>query len=128
MTWTYDDPSANDRDKVRLLIGDTDQTDQLLSDEEITYLLDEWGTVYLAAARAAKVIAAKFSRQADKSVGDLRISLSQKAQMYMSLANDLERLAMTTSVYPSWEEPEEDARFEVGMMENDSTLTGEDDD
>ncbi|MBW2672586.1 MAG: hypothetical protein JRD89_04105 [Deltaproteobacteria bacterium] len=128
MTWSYDSTLPTDKDKVRFHIGDTDQSDQLLQDEEISYLLGETTNVLLAASRAAKAIAARFSRQADKAVGDLRISLSQKAQAYMSLAADLEKRALTSSACPTWQKPEEDARFELGMMENDSVLADEDDD
>jgi len=126
MTWSYNTSLATDKDKVRFYIGDTDTNDQLLQDEEINFLLAEMSNVLLAAAHAAKAIAAKFSRQADKAVGDLRISLSQKARAYMSLAADLEKRALTSSAYPTWQEPEEDARFELGMMENDSVIADED--
>jgi len=127
MTWSYNTSLATDKDKVRFYIGDTDQTDQLLQDEEISFLLTEMSNVLLAAAHAAKAVAAKFSRQADKAAGDLRVSLSQKAQAYMSLAADLEKRATTALTYPTWQEPEEDARFELGMMENDSVIASEDD-
>jgi len=128
MTWSYDSSLATDKDKVRFYIGDTDTNDQLLQDEEISFLLAEVSNVLLAAAHAAKAIAAKFSRQADKAIGDLRISLSQKARTYMTLAADLEKRALTSSAYPTWQEPEEDARFEIGMMENISVIADEDDD
>jgi len=126
MTWSYDTSLTEAKDKVRFYIGDTDTNDQLLQDEEINFLLTETQNVLQAASRAAKALAAKFSRQADKAVGDLRISLSQKAQAYMSLAADLEKRALTSSAYPTWQEPEEDARFELGMMENDSVIADED--
>ena len=45
MSWEYQGPSASDKDEVRFLIGDTDVEDQLLSDEEIQYLVDTWLTV-----------------------------------------------------------------------------------
>jgi len=128
MTWSYDTSLVIDKDKVRFYIGDTDTDDQLLQDEEINFLLAESSNVLLAASRAAKAIAAKFSRQADKAVGNLRISLSQKAQAYMTLATDLEKRALTSSVCPAWQEPEESARFELGMMENDSVISEEVDD
>jgi len=127
MTWSYDSTLPTDTDKVRFHIGDTDETDQLLQNEEINYLLSETTNVLLAASRAAKTVAAKFSRQADKTVGDLRISLSQKAKAYMALAADLEKRALTSSACPTWQEPEEDARFELGMMENNSVIAEEDD-
>lgn len=98
MSWSYNSNLATDKDKVRLLVGDTDTTDQLLQDEEINYLLTETGNVLLAASRAAKAIAAKFSRQANKTVGDLRIDLSQKAEAYHKLADNLEQRAKSVSV------------------------------
>jgi len=127
MVWSYNSELTTDKDKVRFYIGDTDQTDQLLQDEEINSLLTKTTNVLLAAVHAAKAIAAKFSRQADKSVGDLRISLSQKAQTYMALAADLEKRALTSSTCPTWQEPEKEARFEIGMMESNSVITGGDD-
>lgn len=90
MSWGYDsDPSGSTRDAVRLMIGDTDIDDQLIQDEEIAYFLDQEGTTHMAAARAADAIAAKFSRQADKKVGDLSIAASQRAKAYRDLAADL---------------------------------------
>ena len=39
MAWTYDgDPSANARDAIRFLIGDTDTNDQLLADAEVAWV------------------------------------------------------------------------------------------
>jgi len=127
MVWSYNSALTTDKDRVRFLVGDTNESDKLLQDEEIEYLLTETTNVLLVASRAAKAIAARFSRQADKAVGDLRISLSQKAQAYMVLAADLEKRALTSSACPTWQEPEEDTKFEIGMMENDSYLTEGDD-
>lgn len=92
MTWTYGgDPSANSRDAVRFLIGDTDTTDQQISDEEIAYLLSTEGSdVNRAAARAVRSIMAKYARLVDKSVGDLRVSYSQRLAAYKELASELE--------------------------------------
>jgi hypothetical protein len=56
MTWTYVGPATSDRDKVRFLIQDVETTRQLLSDEEIAWLLTEWADVYDAAANAAEVL------------------------------------------------------------------------
>ena len=86
MTWTYSSPASGDRDKVRTYIGDTDTNDQLLSDEQITYALEEEASIRAAAALAAEWIAALFSRKADKSVGDLSIAYTRRAEQYMALA------------------------------------------
>lgn len=88
MSWSYN-PGASTRDWVRFRIGDTDTTDQLLSDEEINAALSDEGNQYAAAAVCAEAIAGTFAREADKSVGPLSISASQKAAMYAKLAQRL---------------------------------------
>ena len=101
MTWTYSgDPAANARDAIRFLIGDTDTDDQLLSDEEIAWVNTEasgtaTGTtaLYDAGARCCLAIASKLAREADKSIGDLSVSLSQRAGAYREQAAHLKGLS-----------------------------------
>ena len=109
MAWTYGgDPSANARDAIRFLIGDTDTNDQLLNDDEIAWLNSEvTGSttattgVYAAAYRACLTIASKFSREADKSVGDLSIHAQQKAKAYREQALELKTLVMREGGVPT---------------------------
>jgi hypothetical protein len=90
MTWTYGgDPSASDRDEVRFLVGDTDTTEQLVTNEEIAYAILKSSNNQLAAACIANALAAKFARKADKSVGDLSITYSQQAKQFRELAAQL---------------------------------------
>lgn len=91
MAWSYINPAANNKDKVRFLVGDTDSTDQLVTDEEITWAL-EGSTIYSAASTIAQSISAKFSRLADKDVDDLSIKYSQIAKAYMDKAISLKKL------------------------------------
>lgn len=94
MAWTYSgDPSQSDLDMVRWLVGDTDKTDQLALDEEIDAALDRYGSPDRAAAHIARGIAAKFARLFDKAAGDVRKSLSQKAENYKNLADELDASA-----------------------------------
>lgn len=88
MSWSYN-PGASTRDWVRFRIGDTDTADQLLSDEEINSALTREGNEYKAAAVCADAIAGKFAREADKRVGPLAISASQKSERYTTLAAQL---------------------------------------
>lgn len=88
MSWDYA-PGSRDLDWVRFTIGDTDSTDELLQNEEIDAALTNEGNKYSAAAVCADALAAKFSRQADKTVGPLQIRASQKAERYAKLAKDL---------------------------------------
>lgn len=91
MTWTYSgNPSSTNRDAVRFLVGDTDNTDQLVTDEEIAYMLAEEGSASMAAARVCRSLASKFARYMDQSVGDLNVSYSQRYRQYTELANRLE--------------------------------------
>jgi hypothetical protein len=99
MSWSYSgDPSLSSRDKVRFLIGDTDDTDEQLQDEEIDAMLaDNSSEPYAAAIACAYVLAAKYSRRADRSVGDLSISYNQIGDSYRKLATQLKSQAATSS-------------------------------
>lgn len=91
MTWTYGgNPATSNRDWVRWRVGDTDTTDQLQTDEEITAALTVYGSKYKAAASVARAIAAKFSRKADTDMGQLSIRHSQKAKAYLELAAEID--------------------------------------
>jgi len=91
MTWTYgNDPANSTRDELRLLVGDTDTSDQLLTDEEVAYYLAGNGDDALAAAPAAcEGIAAHYSRQTDTVNQGLSVNASKRAAAYLTLANDL---------------------------------------
>lgn len=96
MTFTYSgDPSTSTRNYVRFLIHDTDSTDALFSDEELNYVISEWGgDAYKSARECAEILIARFSRLADsssKSVGDISVSESYSGKIahYKELANNL---------------------------------------
>ena len=101
MAWTYGgDPAANARDAIRFLCGDTDTNDQLLNDAEVAWVNNQLTgsdtattALYNAAYRCCLLIASKFSRLADQSVGDLKVSMSQKAKAYRTQATELLELA-----------------------------------
>lgn len=109
MTWSYSgDPASSEKDAVRFLVGDTDTNDQLLSDEEIDYVIVEsGGSKYQSAHDAAYAIASKFSRMAQsKSVGDLSISYADRAKAYFELANELLELGARREVPTWWASPD----------------------
>ena len=90
MTFTYTgDPSVSNRDKVRFLIGDTISAEPHFQDEEIAWMLGEWGgDVYQASRAACEVLSGRYAHKAQvsKSVGDLSISESYGAQSASFLA------------------------------------------
>lgn len=102
MTWTYNPAalSANTKDQVRLLVGDTEVNDPLLQDEEITYILTLESGVQYAASRACETIAALFGRKVTTAVGDLKVSQEKKYEHYLELAADLRRRAAMNDMMP----------------------------
>ena len=108
MTWTYSgDPNASARDAIRFLVGDTDTTEQLLSDEEIAWIniqasgsATATDSLYECGHRACHAISAKFARQADKQIGDLQVQLSQRAAAYRAMADDLRQMSLRENTVP----------------------------
>lgn len=83
MSWTYsNNPAASDLDAVRFTIGDTDIGDQLVSDEEVTYLLLQGGSPLYASILATENLACKFARQADCKVGEVSRSAGKIAEHF----------------------------------------------
>lgn len=101
MTWTFGgDPSASARDHVRMLIGDIDVNDQLVTDELIEAVLAlEGNNVYLAAAKVCRSLVARFSRDVDTSVDGVSDSASQRVRHFRDLAADLAREAGKQAIF-----------------------------
>lgn len=94
ITWSYSgNPADSELDSVRFLVGDTDEKDQLINDEEIEFLLSLETNLYKASAKVAESIAGKFSRFADQSIGDYSISYSDLSDKYFALAESLRSTA-----------------------------------
>ncbi len=124
MTWTYGgSPSTSTRDELRLLVGDTDTNDQLLTDAEVSYFLAKNSSVRLASAMACRAIVAKLSRQVDFSLGELSKSLSQKVKHFTQLAKELEAEAGRYSF--SSTTPSVGVLTDTGTMPNDYKVTDE---
>ena len=91
ITWSYEGyPADNTKDEVRFLVRDTDTTEQLLSDEEIYYLLSIFPNPIASAAMGCETLSSKFARDAsEKTVGDLKINLTEKAKSFRDQATRL---------------------------------------
>lgn len=90
MSWDYDPSHSSTRDWIRWRVGDTVESDQLQSNEEIAAALAENGNKYKAAIAVCKAIAAVFARRVRKAVGPLRIDAQQQYEHYVQLARDLQ--------------------------------------
>lgn len=104
MSWSYVGPASSAKDQVRFLIGDTTGTPvsmQILSDEEIEWLLSQYNDSPIQAAiRACETVIAKFSRMSDETVGSISIRFSQRAQGYRDLIADLKTRIATEDCTP----------------------------
>lgn len=92
MGWSYGaNPAGSALDAVRVKIGDTDPTAQLLADEVILYVLDQHGqNVARAAVELMWSIAASLFRNISKAVGPLRLEKQQAYEHAVQLAQQLE--------------------------------------
>ena len=98
MAWSYDPTNldtttVNGRlNSVRLLLGDTVETDQQAQDEEVIFALSQTNNnVYFAAAWVARIVASKYARNVDVQLdGALSANYSDLATKYTSLADSLE--------------------------------------
>lgn len=109
MSWSYDPTNltttttAGQINSVRLLIGDVDTADQQVQNEEITFALDQnRSNIYLAGAMLCGILAAKYSREADFSLGNGALSedSSNKAKAYIKLQTSLRSQATRSGVLP----------------------------
>lgn len=119
MSWTYsENPASSTRDQLRFLIQDTDIQDQLLSDGELDYLLTSEGSALSAAARAAEILVARFSKEMDEKVGGVSVNFSQRAESYRKLMADLKRRIALKSAMP----------YAGGISQSDKDARATDDD
>lgn len=101
MTWSYDptDASTNEKDAIRLEVGDTDSQAWLLADEEIVWAISQERNFWAAAARCAEMISRVFLRRMDVKLGrSLMITYTKAAEQYMNMARMLRAKAMGSVV------------------------------
>lgn len=91
---------ASELDQVRLMVGDTDMSDPLLSDEEVGVFLTDrsitvdgttTANVIAAAADAAQAIAAKFARDYTFSEDGQSFNRAERVNHYRTLSESLRR-------------------------------------
>lgn len=90
MSWSYD-PSrlaTSTLMQVRLEIGDTSSTAQLLQDEEVEQCIATEATMWGAAARCCEIISRSFLRKADVRIGrgGTMLTYSTQAKQYSEMA------------------------------------------
>lgn len=84
--------ASADLDRVRAKIGDTDNTDYMLTDAEIQTHIADWpDNLDLAAANAAEAIAAKYARDFTFQADGQTFNRRERVLHYMDLSKSLRR-------------------------------------
>ncbi len=117
MSWTYNpgEIASSPLYQVRNIIGDIEEDDPLLQDEEILYALTEVSAdVIRASIICCERIASRYMKKSGFKLGPYSIDLSSRADVYTNLANQLKN-KVASSGGPSWT-GSRPAAFDVGMM------------
>ena len=95
MTFSYNDADlSTDLNKVRRLINDVNSSSPFFTDEEVGFFIESDSNVFGAASIASRALASKFASGVNKTVGKLKIDLSDKFKHYDALANQLAGMAL----------------------------------
>lgn len=105
MAWSYDTTKLDTTTVlgrtyvVRLLIGDTQEDDPQLQNEEIDFSLNQGNNnVYQSAIYCCRLLASKYSRMVNTQLdGALQAEYSDRARQYITLAIQLGELAKSAT-------------------------------
>lgn len=89
MAWTYLGTSYSGRDKVRLLIGDTNADEPILEDHEIAAILAVYPNETEAAAHLCSSLASRFAAEGDLKVDGYDFKNISKAEFFRDRAKEL---------------------------------------
>ena len=97
MTFTYSSVATTitSLHRVRQVLGDTDATSPLFTDEEIQVYLDDSGDSWqIAASYSCLALAARFARAYDFETDSQKFARSQMSKMYRDMASELYKNAV----------------------------------
>lgn len=123
MTWTYSSSTSN-LDQVRVLIGDTDSTDQVWSDEQINSSLTiAGGDVVQASKRLVAGKAAEYARRAvSKKAGQYSEDLKARHQALLAILDSLN--SMSAEPYEEIAEQTHGEASEKEFLKNEDIREG----
>lgn len=84
---------VTDIEKLRILIQDPADGSELLSDADITAILEIESSIYRAAALCCKSLAAKYAQKVSITAGPTKIENQQKFEHYRNLAYEYDKRA-----------------------------------
>ncbi len=99
MSFSYDPTGlSTELNRIRLEIGDTDENDYYLLDEEVAQIQSEKSTFFLRVAKCCELICSKIARDVKVKMGRFSEDSGDVYQRYKDMAVVFNRLASTS--YP----------------------------
>ena len=129
MSWSYDPAKLKDspKDQVRLLIGDTLESDPLLEDEEIQFYIDQWpNDVNRAALASVNVIITRICSTPDYTLGPYSESNGSRLKAFQSVRDELDT-KVTGYNSPLAKAPTTEPIFGYDMMSVHCCIRGDED-
>ena len=118
MSWSYSgNPASGTRDELRFLLGDTNESEPMMQDEELDYLIDARSTnanvlKYEAFSHAATL----FAREYKRSLGPQHEDPTERLKYFTSRAEQYRAKAVKSGIsLPVYAHPK---IFRIGMQNN----------
>ena len=118
MTFTYNgDPSEDEIQALRFKLADTNANAPLFTDEELQYMIDEYGdNDDMLMYQAFSTAATKFAYQIKRSLGPQSEDPTSRMNFFKTKAAEAKRkLAIKGLSLPKYQAPKQ---FYIGMMDN----------
>jgi len=123
MSWSYDPSQVETKDRVRFEVGDTDEDNPQVKDEEIVRVLElNSDNVLSAAIVICEHLATKYATRFDFTSGDgSQFKASQMAEAFTKRADALRKRAGGLRTIPTTRVDGYNATDEIDNEETDST-------
>jgi len=118
MSFSYSgNPKDSDIDLCRFLIGDTDETDYIMTDEELQYLIDTYTNMNALQYNLFDRTATKFARTCvKKTLGPMSEDATARLNFYKEQAKSFKQKMVGAGIsQPNYSRPK---IFNVGMQSN----------
>jgi hypothetical protein len=117
MAWSYSgNPASSDKDKYRFSIGDTIQSEPVLQDEEIDFILLEYQDKNSRLYYLFQAAANTFSREYKRSLGPQSEDPSKRLEHFQAQMEKYRKIVMASGLsLPTYQSPK---IFSKGMHNN----------
>jgi len=118
MSWNYSgNPVDSELDRYRFLIGDTDASAPIMQDEEIQFLIDEYGSDHNRLMyHLFKQVATRFARDIKRRLGPQSEDPTERLRYFQAKVDEYAALLQAAGI--SMKRPAYPKIFRKGMQSN----------